>query len=46
MSNDCKNYRLVCPLPGNRGKRRINMNFSCSTLTSDGSVLGLGLADR
>ena len=34
-----------CPLPGNHGKRRIDVDFSGGTLTSDGGVALLGLAD-
>ena len=45
MDTECKNYRHVCPLPANRGKRRIEVNSSCGTLTSDGGVLRPGLAD-
>ena len=35
-----------CPLPGSHGKRRIDVDFSGGTLTSDGGVVLLGLADE
>ena len=46
MSTQCKDDVFSCPLPGSHGKRRIDVDFSGGTLTSDGGVVLLGLADE
>ena len=46
MSTQCKDDVFSCPLPGSHGKRRIDVDFSGGTVTSDGGVLLLGLADE
>ena len=36
MSTQCTDDVFSYPLPGSRGKRRIDVDFSGGTLTSDG----------
>ena len=45
MSTQCKDDVFSCPLPGSDGKKQIGVDFSGGTLTSDGGVVLLGLAD-
>ena len=45
MKTQCKDDVFSCPLPGSAGKKQIGVDFSGGTLTSDGSVVLLGLAD-
>ena len=45
MNTECKDFHFSCPLPGSQEKRRIDVNFIGGTLTSDGGVVLLGLAD-
>ena len=45
MNTQCKDFQFSCPLPGSQEKRRIDVDFFGGTLTSDGGVVLLGLAD-
>ena len=45
MNTECNDFHFSCPLSGSQGKRRIDVDFSGGTLTSDGGVVLLGLAD-
>ena len=38
--------RFSCPLPGSQGKRRLDIDWSGGTLTSDGGEVLLGLANE
>ena len=46
MSTLCKDDVFSCPLPGSDGKKQIGVDIGGGTLTSDGGVVLLGLADE